>query len=72
LAKGKPLQRLRRLGDALARAELVEIVVAGIDLLVGDRPIKGVFFIAAHRIEVLGRVRQVADALGERNFRRQR
>src|SRR5215813_13140669 len=66
------LERLRRLADALARAELVEIVVAGIDLLVGDRPIERVFFITAGGIEVLGRVRQVADALRERNLGRQR
>jgi hypothetical protein len=66
------LQRLRRLGDVLARTELVEIVVAEVDLLVGDRPVERVFFIAADRIEIPGRVRQIADALGERKLGRER
>jgi hypothetical protein len=66
------LERLRRLGHGLGRAELVEIVVAGVGLLVGDRPVERVFFIAADRIEIPGRVRQIADALGERKLGRER
>jgi len=66
------LERLRRLRDRLRRAELVEIVVILIDLLVSNRSIERVVFVASDRIKVLRRVWQVTDALGQRNVRRER
>src|SRR4029078_7531112 len=73
LARPRPqLERLRRLGDVLAHAELVEIVVAGVDLLVGDRPVEREFIVAPDGIEVLGRIGELAGALGERRIRGER
>ena len=66
------LERLRCPGDALGRTELVEIVVVGIDLLVGNRAVERVLLIATRRIEVLGRIRQIADPLRERHLGRER
>jgi hypothetical protein len=68
---GAQLERLRRLGDVLAHAEFVEIVVVEIDLLFRDRAVERERLVALDRIEILGRIRQVADALRARNARRQ-
>jgi hypothetical protein len=66
------LQRLRRLGDVLARTELVEIVVAEVDLLVGDGPVESVILVPRQRIEVPRRIRQIGDplAIGKRRDER--
>ena len=66
IVHGRSLQCLRRLGDRLGGAELVEIIVAVVDLLVGDRPVEHIFVVALHRIELGGRIRQVGDALRQR------
>src|SRR6516165_11211295 len=63
---GTQLERLRRFGDAFARAEFIEVVVVGIDLFVGDRTIKREFLIALDGINILGGIGQIADALSER------
>ena len=47
----------------LGRAELEEIVVVDVDLLVGHGPVEHVFLVALDRIEARGRVRQVGNAL---------
>jgi hypothetical protein len=60
------LERLRRLDDVLARAEFIEIIVAGIDPLLGDGTVEREFFIASDGIKILRRVGQIAHALSER------
>src|SRR5262249_10156681 len=66
------LQRLCRLGDRLRRTELVEIVVGGVGRLVGDRTVEHELLVALDRIEILRRLREIADALGLRQRRRER
>jgi hypothetical protein len=67
---GPDLQRLGLAGDVLRRIEFVEVVVVGVDLLVGDRAIELVLLVAFAGIKIDGRVGLVADALGERELRR--
>ena len=51
--------------EILFESELVEIVVRGVELLVGDRPIERIFLIALDRIEVaLGSGINVGNTLG--------
>ena len=52
MVHGLILQRLRLLGDALRRIELVEIVVVAVDLLVGDRTVERECLVALGRIEI--------------------
>ncbi len=54
-------QHLRLVGDVLAGAEFVEIVVVAVDRLVGDRTVELVFFVALGRIEIGARVRQLGE-----------
>ena len=61
------LQRLRLLGDVLARIELVEIVVVAIDLLVGDRAVEGERRVSLAGIKIDGRIGLVGDALRQRD-----
>ena len=63
IVHGRSLSACAALAIVLLRAELVEIVVAGVDLLVGHRPVEREFLVALGRIEIRGRVRQVGDAL---------
>ena len=59
---GPGLERPRRRGDALRRAELIEVVVVAGELLRRDRPVERVGLVPLRRIEVEGRI----GALGER------
>src|SRR5829696_2659015 len=59
---GPGFERPGRRGDALRRAELIEVVVVAGELLRRDRPIEGVGLVPFRRIEVEGRI----GALGER------
>ena len=52
IVHGRILQRLRGARDRLGGAELVEIVVVGVDLLVRDRPVEREFLVALGRIEI--------------------
>jgi hypothetical protein len=54
---GPECQRLRRPADLLVRVELVKIVVASREALVGQRPIALVALVAGDRIEPNRRVR---------------
>src|SRR5215469_15277969 len=69
---GPKLQRLRGAGNVLGRTELVEIVVVGVDFLVGDGSIEDVFFVAFSRIKILAWIGQIGNALRQRQFRRER
>src|SRR5262249_29732779 len=61
---GADAQLLRRLGDVLAGAEFVEIVVVGVDLFGRDRAVADpVFLDALEGIEILGRIGNLGDAL---------
>ncbi len=51
-------QRLRGCRDRFRGAELVEIIVVAIDLLVGDRPVERIFLIALGGIKVRTRIGQ--------------
>ena len=67
------LERLRRLPDLLVRAELVEVVVGGDQLLVaelGDALVELVARIARDRIEVGGRVGILGGRSATRGHRR--
>src|SRR5829696_8871725 len=59
---GPGLEGSRRGGDALRRAELIEVVVVAGELLRRDRPVERVGLVRFRRIEVEGRI----GALGER------
>ena len=59
---GPGLERPGRGGDALRRAELIEVVVVAGELLRRDRPVERVGLVPFRRIEVEGRI----GALGER------
>src|SRR4029077_14049619 len=65
---------LRGGGDVFRGAELIEIIVAAVDLFIGDRPIKSVFLVALGGIKIGAGVRQIDDVgqtLGIRRIGRQ-
>src|SRR5262249_54594340 len=54
-------QRLRGGGDRFRGAELVEIIVVAVDLLVGDRPIESIFLVPLGGIKIGARIRQLGN-----------
>jgi hypothetical protein len=62
---GADRQLLRRRDHVLVEAELVEIVVAGCDLLGGNVAVEHVFRVALNRIEICGGVGHVGRSLRE-------